>query len=350
MRTIDIHTQRPYRVHIGAGLIEKAGTFLAPTLRGKKCAIVSDYTVAALYREKLECALLASDIECYVFTVPAGEASKSIENWESLLAFLAENGFTREDGICALGGGVVGDLAGFAAATYLRGVPFFQVPASLLAMVDASVGGKTAVNLSNGKNTVGAFYQPHAVVCDTDLLSTLPEDNFREACAEIIKYFVLGSSVLSEELKKGLNFDRERVIAECIRIKEKYIRDDETDFAGRRLLNLGHTVGHAIEVCSGYTVSHGNAVAIGLATAVRAAKKQKICTSDDANRILALLKDFSLPTETEYEVNEIFGAVFADKKRTDECFYCIIPHKIGDCRVVPLDFLQMRRFLEDGLC
>ena len=281
---------------------------------------------------------------------PAGEASKNGETYLSLLNFLAESHLTRSDLIVALGGGVVGDLAGFAAATYLRGIDFIQVPTTLLAAVDSSVGGKTAIDLPAGKNLAGAFCQPVLVLCDIDTLHTLPEDIFRDGCAEIIKYAILFSPELFTLLAQtGLAFPREEVISRCVELKRDVVTEDEFDRGLRMLLNLGHTFGHGVEAQSGFTVSHGKAVAIGTAIMARAAASRGLCSSADAEQMLSLLKLFGLPTSTEYAANQLVQSALSDKKRSADTVNLIVPYTIGDCRALPTPVSDLQSFLEAGL-
>jgi 3-dehydroquinate synthase len=278
------------------------------------------------------------------FVFPAGETYKNADTFLNLLNFLAENHITRTDLIIALGGGVVGDLAGFAAATYLRGIPYIQVPTTLLAAVDSSVGGKTAIDLPAGKNLVGAFYQPVLVLCDTDCLNTLPEDIFRDGCAEVIKYGVLYDPALFSYLAEtGMAFDREAVIARCVELKRDVVAEDEFDTGARMKLNLGHTVGHGIEAASHFSVSHGKAVAIGMAIVARASK----CL--DADRIIACLERFCLPATTDISVDEISRHALSDKKRSGGTVKLILPEAIGDCAIVPTPVEELKSFIQEGL-
>ena len=267
--------------------------------------------------------------------LPAGEETKSLAQYAALLHKLAEAGLTRADTVVALGGGVIGDLAGFAAATWLRGIRLVQVPTTLLAMVDSSVGGKTAIDLPEGKNLVGAFHQPAAVVCDPQLLDTLPSAILRDGCAEALKTAVLFDPDLFSHLAaRGTDFDRMTVLPRCIACKRDAVCADEFDRGTRQLLNLGHTAGHAIEALSGYRISHGHAVAIGLAMMARA-----FCR--DAAQIEAALTKLGLPTRTEFPPERLAQAALADKKRAGERITLVIPRAIGDCvlREVPVDTL-----------
>ena len=251
---------------------------------------------------------------------------------------------TRSDHLVALGGGVVGDLTGFAAATYLRGIAYIQVPTTLLAMVDSSVGGKTAIDLPSGKNLAGAFCQPKLVLCDTDTLATLPEDIFRDGCAEVIKYGILYDPDLFAHLtEKGLAFDRKAVITRCVELKRDVVTQDEFDTGLRMKLNLGHTVGHGIEAISNFSLSHGKAVAIGMAIVSRASR------CPDGQKILACLERFGLPTTTDYAPADIYRCALSDKKRSVATVSLILPRAIGSCAIVPTPIADLKSFIEAGL-
>lgn len=270
MKQVLVSASKTYEVKIEAGLLDRLGTELARLASGA-VLVVTDSTVGPLYLARARESLRQAGFTVHTMSVPAGEASKSLENYGRILQVLAARQLTRTDTVVALGGGVVGDLAGFAAATYLRGIRLVQAPTTLLAMVDSSVGGKTAVDLPAGKNLVGAFYQPSLVLCDTALLDTLPEETFRDGCAEVIKTAVLFDPALFRHLSThGPAFDRAWVIQRCVECKRDVVCADEFDRGRRQLLNLGHTIGHAIEACSGFTISHGKAVAIGTAMMARA--------------------------------------------------------------------------------
>ena len=341
MTEICVKASKEYTVTVGTGLLEKAVRFPP---NAKKACIISDSNVWAHHGSCIKRSCAKAGLQVCCNTIPPGEKSKSPAIFLSALNFLAANGLTRNDCVIALGGGVVGDLAGFAAATYLRGIPYVQIPTSLLAMVDSSVGGKTGIDLPAGKNLCGAFYQPEAVICDTDVLATLPEDIFRDGCAEIIKYAVLFDPELFAVLEKdGLDFDREWVIARCIAHKKNCVQADEFDRGQRMLLNLGHTIGHAIEKVSNYTISHGKAVAIGMAAVCRAAK----CA--DTDRILALLEKFCLPTATELSAQALWNTVLADKKRSGDVLNLIVPKAIGCCQILPIPVNELKTFIEEGM-
>ena len=344
MTTVTVTASKKYDVLIGSGLLANIGTEAKKLGKASTVCIVSESNVWPLYGKTVQESLETAGFRVVAYVSPAGEKSKNGMNYLQLMNFLAENKLTRTDLILALGGGVVGDLAGFAAATYLRGIRFIQVPTTLLAAVDSSVGGKTAIDLPAGKNLCGAFCQPSLVVCDTDTLNTLPEDIFRDGCAEVIKYGILYDETLFSLLENtGLHFDRERVIARCVELKRNVVMEDEFDTGTRMQLNLGHTIGHGVEARSNFGLSHGKAVAIGMAIVTRASR----CV--DADRILACLEHFGLPITTDYPVEDIFRYSLSDKKRTGSTIHLIIPEKIGCCKTVPTPVENLKTFIEEGM-
>ena len=344
MNTVHIKASKDYDIHIGSGLLPRIGRFAAHIGTTKQVCIVSESQVWPLYGSIVQKGLEEAGFSVVSFLFPAGEESKNGTTYLALLNFLAENAITRSDLLVALGGGVVGDLTGFAAATYLRGIRFLQIPTTLLAAVDASVGGKTAIDLPAGKNLAGAFCQPSLVVCDTDTLYTLPREIFLDGCAEVIKYGVLYDPDLFAHLEdRGLNFDREAVITRCVELKRDVVMEDEFDTGARMKLNLGHTIGHSIEAASHYAVSHGKAVAIGMAIVTRASR------CPDRDRILALLEQFGLPTVTEYSAETLYAHTLSDKKRSADIIRLIVPHAIGDCRIEAYPVDELHSFIQAGL-
>ena len=348
MKNIKISASKEYDVIIGKGLLELAGEYIKKAApEALKAAVISDDNVAPIYLENLEKSLKKQGFETGSFVFPHGELSKTGETYLGILDFLADSGLTRSDIVVALGGGVVGDVAGFAAATYLRGTGYVQVPTSLLAMVDSSVGGKTAINLSSGKNLAGAFCQPELVLCDIDTLATLRDEHFAEGCAEVLKYAVLGDKELFAHLfKNGRSFDREYVIGRCIEMKRDYVCADEFDRGLRQKLNLGHSIGHAIEKLSDYGVSHGNAVAMGMATMARLAEKHGFCEKECANEIIKALEILDLPTESSYSAKELIEPMLRDKKRGGNRINLIIPREIGHCDIVPMELENLAQFMK----
>ena len=344
MKTVTVNASKHYDIKIGSGILGTIGTEAAALGKAQAVCIVSDSSVWPLYGDAVQKSLENAGFSVFSFVFPAGEESKCARVYLELLDCLASHKLTRSDLVLALGGGVVGDLAGFAAATYLRGIRFIQVPTTLLAAVDSSVGGKTAIDLPAGKNLCGAFCQPSLVLCDTDALSSLPEEIFRDGCAEVIKYGVLYDPELFATLERdGLSFGREAVIARCVELKRDVVIEDEFDTGARMKLNLGHTVGHGVEARSNFTLSHGKSVAIGMAIVSRASH------CPDAGRIIACLETFGLPTTTDFPVEDIYAYTLSDKKRSGGTVNLIIPRKIGHCEIVPTPVERLKTFIEEGL-
>ena len=334
MNIVKVSASHDYDVKIGRGLLSTLGTEAAALCRGKTACIVSDDTVAALYAKPARASLEAAGFAVCTYIFPHGEESKNGETFLKLLSFLAANHLTRADLLVALGGGVTGDLTGFAASCYLRGIAYIQVPTTLLAMVDSSVGGKTAIDLPEGKNLCGAFYQPSLVLCDIDTLNTLPQNVFRDGCAEVIKYGVLGSRPLFDALKG--DFDMEAVVTQCVMMKKALVEEDEFDQGNRQLLNLGHTLGHAIEANSNFTLSHGQCVAIGMAQICQAAAKHGLCQKETCEEIISLLETFGLPTKTSQSKDSIYQTALGDKKRRSNTLTLIVPTEVGNCILHPI--------------
>lgn len=350
MRTVTVSASKTYDVHIGSGILNSIAEQILRLGKVRKVCVVSESTVFPLYGEAVVGNLESAGLEVVRFLFPAGEESKNGAVFLELLNFLAESKLTRSDLVVALGGGVVGDLAGFAAASFLRGIRFVQVPTTLLAAVDSSVGGKTAIDLPAGKNLAGAFCQPSLVLCDTDTLNSLPKSVFQDGCAEVIKYGVLYDPGLFAHLEeKGLAFDREAVITRCVELKRDVVMADEFDTGDRMKLNLGHTIGHGVEAKSNFSVSHGKAVATGMAIVLRSAVSSGFCAADTCARVLQVLKRFGLPTKTDYTAQDLFGYTLSDKKRSGGTVNLIIPRRIGDCAIVPTPVENLKSFIQAGL-
>ena len=310
--------ERAYEVLVGPGLVAEAGRLVAPMLKRRRTAVVTDANVAALHGPAFTDALAAAGIEAPLIVMPPGEQTKSFEGLAEVSDRLLALGLDRGDRIVALGGGVVGDLAGFAAAVFKRGIDFIQVPTTLLAQVDSSVGGKTAIDTPRGKNLIGAFHQPRLVLADLDVLSTLPGRQMRAGYGEIIKYGLLGDFGFFEWLEEngGAVLDREpealsKAVARSVEMKAQIVAEDERETSGgrRALLNLGHTFGHALESETGYgeALLHGEAVGLGCALAFRFSARQGLCDGQDAVRACAAIAAAGLPTRME----EIEGAPFS---------------------------------------
>ena len=347
MKEIKVRAEKPYSVLIGRELLQQAGAQIRRISKATRCVIVSDSNVAPLYEETLTRSLKEAGFSAETYVFPAGEASKCADTYLSLLRFLAERELTKSDLLIALGGGVTGDMTGFAAATYLRGVDYVQIPTSLLAMVDSSVGGKTAIDLDTYKNYVGVIYQPKVVLCDPQLLQTLPREYFLDGCGEILKYAVLGDPELfSILLHDGTQFPEEEVIARCVAQKEAFVAADEFESGRRQMLNLGHTLGHAVEVLSNYTQSHGSSVAAGLCMIARASAKDGLCAREEADKIETAARALGLPTGTDAPLDKLLAAARSDKKRRSDTITCVVPRKIGSCELRTMSLADFGRFTE----
>ena len=349
MKKITVKASKTYDIHIGTGILDDAGPYIRQAVGGKIAAIISDDIVSALYEQRLIDTLTKSEYSVVTHVIPNGESSKKPENLIAILNLLAEKKLSRTDVVVALGGGVVGDLAGFVAACYMRGINFVQIPTTLLAAIDSSVGGKTAVNLSAGKNLAGAFYQPDAVVCDVSLLSTLTEEVYADGCAEVIKYGVIADKGLFELIKKPIRDNLIDVITRCVEIKRDIVREDERENGIRKLLNYGHTIGHAIELLSGYRIFHGHAVAAGMAIEARAAVKMNLCTADCLEELLKMLRLYNLPKSTDYDAADLANACLSDKKRDGDSLTMILPVQIGKCILKEIPVSDLESVIKQGL-
>lgn len=349
MRTVRVTASREYEVLVERGLLSRCGQLVKAVTRAKKAVVIAGDIVYPLYGGQVERSLSEAGLEVLHYVLPHGERAKTLENYGKLLEFLSRNHITRTDVLVALGGGVTGDLTGFAAATYQRGMDFVQLPTTLLAAVDSSVGGKTAVNLPTGKNQVGCFYQPSLVLCDPDVLSTLPEEEFRCGCAEVIKYGVLGSRTFFEELKATpIKEQLEHVICTCVEMKRDIVNQDEFDRGLRQLLNLGHSFGHAVEACSHFSVLHGQAVAIGMAAITRAAAAKGYCSEETLGEVLAILNQYRLPTSSGFGLEEMAEAALTDKKLTGGAMHLVVPEAIGRCTIVPVPVEEIKDWMKAG--
>ncbi|RME35992.1 MAG: 3-dehydroquinate synthase [Deltaproteobacteria bacterium] len=338
--------ERSYPIVIGAGLVADAGRRLEQLGFARRLAVISNPTVADLYADTLLQGLQRAGFDPVLLTVPDGEEYKTLDSYQVLMTRLIEAGFDRSSGLIALGGGVVGDLTGFVAATYLRGIPFVQVPTSLLAQVDSSVGGKTGVNHPLGKNLIGAFYQPRAVLIDVTTLKTLPEREFHAGLAEVVKYGVIRDRDffiwLDQQREKILALHPEtlvRLVEISCQTKADIVENDEKEKGLRAILNFGHTYGHVVETLSGYgKVRHGEAVAIGMVVAARISRTLGHCRGADVTALQSLLQRFSLPVQTPaFDPDEVMAAMYRDKKVQDGRLRFVLNRGIGDCLIEPVD-------------
>jgi 3-dehydroquinate synthase len=345
---------RSYLIKIGPRLLAQLGRECAALNLGRRCAIISDSNVAPLFAEEAKRALSEAGFDPLVISFPAGESAKRLRQVQVCYDQLAKHRLERKSFIVALGGGVVGDLAGFVAATYLRGVPFVQVPTTLLAQVDSSVGGKVGVNLKSGKNLVGAFYQPRLVLCDLETLKTLPEREFRAGLAEVIKYGVIYDSSLFERLEREMAGILGRkpgllaeVIARCCEIKAEVVAQDETEEGLRAILNFGHTIGHALEAISRYgKYLHGEAISIGQVLAANLSARQVGLDKNEVKRITNLFKRTGLPTAVKLSPSaqkKLFNAMKLDKKSSDGEVKFVLAKRIGKVEIgckVPIPVIE----------
>lgn len=346
MKRVKVEASINYDVLIENGLLGSSGSLIRGVTKGNTAVIVSDSNVFPIYGDTVKAALEAENFNVLSFVFEAGEESKNTDTLVSLWEFLAENHITRSDILVALGGGVTGDLTGFAAATFLRGIKYVNIPTTLLSMVDSSVGGKTAVDLKSGKNLAGAFCQPSLVIIDPVTLSTLPRNIFCDGMAEVIKYGMINTPVLLTKLQG--EYDINEIIEICVRAKRDIVAVDEKDTGLRQLLNFGHTPAHGIEILSDFSISHGSAVAIGMVMMTKAAIKKGLCLEAALDTLISILNKFSLPTEPVFTPEEITDIALSDKKRTGNTITLVIPEKGGKCNLTKTPVNELCSFLSEG--
>ena len=347
MPKIFVNTSNPYDIIVQKGVFEYCSEIIVNSFNSRNTVIVTDETVYRIYGKILEDKLLKKGFRVGVFVLKDGEQSKNLNNLSLLYDFLSESEITRGDFIIALGGGVVGDLSGFAAASFLRGISFVQIPTTLVAQVDSSIGGKTAVNIKGGKNLVGAFHQPSLVICDPDLLDTLSSRVFYDGMGEVIKYAVAFSKELFVKLSQANIYDvLEEVIVDCINCKKNIVENDEHDLANRMKLNFGHTIGHAIEKYNNYTkITHGQAVAIGMVYVMQQGEKLGITKKNETEKLKNILKKFKLPTSTCISWEDIFVNSLNDKKRRENDITMVTVSEIGKSGLLTLNLDEYKNFL-----
>ncbi len=344
MTTITVKTARPYDIFVGERLRFSAGPLAREVNGGQKALIVSDSNVAPLYAKEVAASLDTAGYETGLYVFPAGEESKRLDRISEIYARLAAAGFTRKDLLVALGGGVTGDMTGFAAATWLRGIDFVQMPTSLLAQVDSSVGGKTGVDIPQGKNLVGAFWQPVRVLADTDTLHTLSPAFTIDGLAEVIKTACIKDFKLFEQLE-GDCFDFQQAITRCMEIKRDVVERDEKEAGERKLLNFGHTLGHALEKYYHYQgLTHGCAVAVGMAGITAASEQQGLTAPGTTARLTALLEKVGLPVSDPAPLAAYLSNVTMDKKRTGSQIDLVVLKDIGHAFVYPCAMRNLPEF------
>ena len=346
MRKIQVNAGKGYEILIEEGILPDCGLYIKKIKNAKKVCIISDSNVSKLYGKTVKDSLLENGFEVLEFVFIAGEEQKTTETVVSMVEFMAENEMTREDLVVALGGGVCGDMAGFASAIYLRGIDFVQIPTSLLAQVDSSVGGKTAVDLPQGKNLCGAFHQPILVIIDPCTLKSLSTRFFSDGMAEAIKMGCIKSEALFEKIaRNNLKEDLIDIIYECVALKAGVVERDEKEHGERALLNFGHTAGHAIEKLHNFSgITHGEAVGVGMLLICEAAEKQGLTEKGTKARIEKALKEYNLPVCVPDSISDIVEAMNADKKRTGSSIKFVFISKIGNGFINPIEYKNIERF------
>ena len=341
---ITVKASGTYDIIISKGGLSGIGKAAAERFKPCRIAILSDDKVFPLYGKTVTESLEKAGFSTACHIIANGEQSKTLDNVTAFIDCMVQAQITRTDMVLALGGGVVGDMAGFAAAIYQRGIPYIQVPTTLLAAVDSSVGGKTAVDISAGKNLVGAFHQPTLVYLDTETLNTLDPAVMRDGFAEVIKYGIILDSKLFNTVAKLNGFDLKEVIARCIEIKRDVVENDEFDKGLRGLLNFGHTFGHAIEKLSGFTITHGSAVARGMIIAAKVAKVYGF--TDFTETITDVVRNYGFETACPYSADELYSVILSDKKRSAGDITLVLPREIGKCTLEKMPATQVLELMK----
>jgi len=349
MKKVHVNASKEYDVLIGKNLLADCGKLIKEVMSKGKTAIISDDKVYGLYGETVKKSLEESGYSVETYTFPNGEKSKNIATYTDILEFLANVGLTRSDFIVALGGGVTGDMAGFAAASYLRGIEFVQIPTTFLAAIDSSVGGKTGVNLNAGKNLVGAFHQPSLVICDTETFKTLSEENFADGVAEAIKYGMISMPELLEKLSGDYINEIDDIVEACVSIKRDIVNEDEFEGGVRKLLNFGHTIGHGVEKCSGYGVTHGHGVAIGMSIITKATEEMGLCDKGLSQKLDTLISKCGLPTKSPYQAEELYKVALSDKKRSGDSIIVVLPKHEGECVLKKITVDELLEYIKKGI-
>ncbi len=368
MKKITINASRKYDVIMEKGSLEKAGKYICQALGAgasatdgisvalKKVCIVTDATVDKLYGQQnqaLWSSLKDSGFDVYKYVFPGGETHKTLDTISEILELLAENNFTRSDLLVALGGGITGDITGFAAATFLRGIEFIQMPTTLLAIIDSSVGGKTGVNLTSGKNLAGAFWQPSLVIFDPNVLETLSQNLKLDGIAEAIKAGFIADGNILKLIDEQSDLNDHSFLTElsamAVEVKRQIVESDERESGKRQLLNLGHTAAHAIEKCSGYEISHGHAVAMGMAMISTIAEKLSLCDEGTYAQMMKALNKFNFPLDVPYQAEELASAALYDKKRRGDEITLVIPKAPGESYLKKIPVNQLQEIFALGL-
>lgn len=347
MKQVDMNTNSPCKIIIDKNLIEYSGSYIKKFLSPGQILIITDDVVNELYANKLTESLTSNGFEVFLFVLAHGELSKNFHTVMRIYSFLIKNEFTRADLIIALGGGVVGDLAGFVASTYMRGIGLVQIPTTLLSQIDSAIGGKNGINLSHGKNLVGTFYQPELVLIDVETLSTLPQKLISDGMAEAIKYGLIKSSSLFDMIKNNeLKDILKDLIFECINIKKDIVEQDEIEQNERKLLNFGHTLGHAIEKFYNFTgYTHGQAVALGMSYTVLSSEKLALTKEGTYDELIAVLKKYNLPFKIDCNMDELVLLAKLDKKAAGKYFDIVLIKNIGEAFIKRIKKDDLKKYI-----
>ncbi|MEE0741601.1 MAG: 3-dehydroquinate synthase [Emergencia sp.] len=343
MKKFVITTNHAYDILIGSGLLKDIGALLKERIPSCRACVITDSTVNNIYSQVVMTSLMEHGYQTSKIVFPSGEHSKNFTTYANILEALADEGLTRSDIIVALGGGVVGDIAGFAASTYMRGIPYIQIPTTYLAAVDSAVGGKTGVNLLGGKNLAGSFWQPAMVLCDYKTFDSLSPEQMREGIAEAVKSATVSEASLIPHIQEG---DFEYVIERCVSIKKSVVEVDERDMGLRQLLNFGHTIGHGIEKLSSFYVSHGQAIAKGMVAESKAAYALGLTQTDISGELTEILTGLGFDVSINFSPEDLYHYALMDKKINGDKVTLIIPEVMGKCRLQKISLSELEAFIQ----
>ena len=346
MKKFVVSTDKPYDILIGRDLLKDAGAYISRCIPSCHLYVITDSTVNSIYAQVVMTSLMEHGYRVSKVVFPSGEHSKNLSTYSNILEAMADEGINRSDGIVALGGGVVGDMAGFVASTYMRGISYVQIPTTYMAAVDASIGGKTSINLLSGKNLVGSFWQPSLVLCDYKTFDSLPRTKLADGIAEAVKCAVVAEDSLISPIMEH-NF--EYVIERCISIKKSVVEVDERDTGLRQILNFGHTIGHGLEKLSAFSIPHGHAVAKGLVIEARAAYRLGLTDVDISGELTDIFTKLDFDLSVGYSLEELYRFALMDKKISGDKITMVIPESIGKCRLQKISLSELRKFIELGL-
>lgn len=348
--TVRVSIGDGYIVHIGSGVLKNCGKMIRDFTGARRVAVITDTNIQALYLERVMTSLLDAGMEARAYTIEAGEGAKTIQTFLNVMSFFVTCGLDKLDCAVALGGGIVGDVAGFATACYLHGIGYVQMPTNMLAAVDSTIGGMTSLNIDEGKNLIGTLWQPRAVLCDVDTLKGLPADVYNDGISEAIKTAIIADGELFNILESGSFEGREvEIVSRAVTAKAIIVERDERDIGIRALLGLGHVPGNAIEILSDYKISHGHAVAMGVCIMTRAAAALGYCDVDSARRIQAAYEANKLPVISPFSVERLVQTARSDRARRGDAVTVVFPRKIGSCRLEKVTFEKLESVFALGM-